>query len=187
MRFFEIIFLYDPRHYRCDHSPSRYYQRISTGINRWDLFLHCFIVGLAAAIKLSVVVAGYIGKSVKVSHQWLPVIAFAIVFIIVVLLVRMVAKIIEKSMQFVMLGWVNRLGGIIFYVALYVTIVSVLLFYADQIRLIPSSTSDKSLTYHYIQPLGPKAINALGSILPFFKNMFRELQDFFGNLSHKMS
>ena len=143
-------------------------------------------VGLAAAIKLSAVVAGYIGKSVKVSDQWLPIIAFAIVFIIVVLLVRLVARVIEKGVQFAMLGWLNRLGGIIFYVALYVTIFSVLLFYAEQIKLLRPATTDKSLTYHYIQPWGPKAINALGSVLPFFKNMFRELQDFFGNLSQGM-
>lgn len=144
-------------------------------------------VGLAAAIKLSTVVAGYIGKSVKISDQWLPLIAFVVVFIIVVLLVRLVAKIIERSVQFAMLGWVNRLGGIIFYVALYLTVVSVLFFYAEQIKLIQPATIDRSFTYHYIRPLGPKAINTLGSILPFFKNMFRELQDFFGNLSHKMS
>ena len=148
-------------------------------------FIALFI-GLAAAIKLSTVVAGYIGKSVKVSDQWLPIIAFAVVFIIVVLLVRLVARLIEKSVQFAMLGWVNRLGGIIFYVALYLTVVSVLLFYMEQIKLLQPATIDKSVTYHYIQPLGPKAINELGSILPFFKNMFQQLQDFFGNLSHKM-
>ena len=148
-------------------------------------FIALFI-GLAAAIKLSAVVAGYIGKSVKVSDQWLPVIAFAVIFIIVVLLVRLVAKIIERSVRFAMLGWVNRLGGVILYVALYITVLSVLLFYAEQIKLLQPATIDKSLTYHYIQPLGPKAIDALGTILPFFKNMFQELQDFFGNLSHKM-
>ena len=149
-------------------------------------FLALF-VGLAAAIKLSAVVAGYIGKSVKLSDQWLPLIAFAVVFILVVLLVRLVARIIEKTVKFAMLGWVNKLGGIIFYVALYLTIVSVILFYAEQVRLIQPVTTNKSLTYQYIQPLGPKAIEGLGTILPFFKNMFQELQDFFGNLSHKMS
>ena len=39
------------------------------------------IIGLAAAMKLSTVVAGYIGKAVKVSDEWLPVISFAVVFI----------------------------------------------------------------------------------------------------------
>ena len=40
-----------------------------------------FIVGLAAALKLSAVVAAYIGESVSVSQRWLPVIAFLLVFV----------------------------------------------------------------------------------------------------------
>ena len=145
------------------------------------------IIGLAAAIKLSTVVAGYIGKTVKVSEQWLPLISFALVFLIVVLLVRAVAAMIEKSVQFAMLGWVNRLGGVIFYTALYVTIFSVLLFYAEQMKIIQPGTTDKSLTYSFVQPWGPKAINGFGSIIPAFKNMFSDLEEFFGNLSQKMS
>ena len=80
-----------------------------------------FIVGLAAAIKLSAVAAGYIGKTVKISDQWLPVISFAVVFFIVVLLIRWGAKLIQKTIQFAMLGWVNRLGGILLFVVLIYT------------------------------------------------------------------
>ena len=56
-----------------------------------------FIIGLAAALKLSVVAADYIGKAVKVSDKWLQIISFAVVFLIVVLLVRLGAKFIEKN------------------------------------------------------------------------------------------
>src|SRR5882724_11609081 len=73
------------------------------------------IIGLAAAIKLSAVVAGYIGKTVKVSDQWLPVISFAVVFLLILLLVRLGAKAIQRTIELGMLGWVNRLGGIIFF------------------------------------------------------------------------
>ena len=77
------------------------------------------IIGLAAAMKLSTVVAGYIGEAVNVSDEWLPVISFAIVFIVVVLLIRLGANAIERTVEVVMLGWLNKLGGIIFYVAIY--------------------------------------------------------------------
>jgi membrane protein required for colicin V production len=145
------------------------------------------IVGLAAAIKLSTVVAGYIGKSVKISEQWLPLIAFALVFLVVVLLVHLAARIIEKSVQIAMLGWLNRLGGMLFYIALYVTIFSVVLFYMEQMKLVRPATIDQSVTYPFVQPWGPKAINSVASIVPLFKNMFTDLQDFFGKLSQKMS
>jgi membrane protein required for colicin V production len=145
------------------------------------------IVGLAAAIKLSTVVAGYIGKSVKISEQWLPLIAFALVFLVVVLLVHLAARIIEKSVQIAMLGWLNRLGGMLFYIALYVTIFSVVLFYMEQMKLVRPATIDQSVIYPFVQPWGPKAINSVASIVPLFKNMFTDLQDFFGKLSQKMS
>ena len=145
------------------------------------------IIGLAAAIKLSAVVANYIGKAVKISDQWLPLISFAVIFIIVVLLVRLGANSIQKAVETVMLGWVNRIGGIIFYIAIYTTIFSVILFYAEQIKIIQPATKEKSVTYFYIQPWGPKAINSVGSAIPAFKNMFAGLEAFFGGISQRIS
>jgi len=145
-----------------------------------------FIIGLAAAIKLSVLAAGYIGKTVKISDQWLPVISFVVVFLVVVLLIRLGAKLIQRTIQFAMLGWVNRLGGILLFVILYILIFSVLIFYADQLSLIKSETRDASLTYPYIQPLGPKVIEGFGKIVPIFKGMFNDLQEFFGQVSHNI-
>ena len=145
------------------------------------------IIGLAAAMKLSTVVAGYIGEAVKVSDEWLPVISFAVVFIIIVLLVRLGANAIERTAQVAMLGWVNRLGGIILYAALYITIFSVIVFYSEQLHLIKQPTIDKSVSYFFVQPWGPKAINGFGTIIPVFKDMFAELERFFSGVSDKIS
>ncbi len=149
--------------------------------------LVAIIIGLAAAMKLSTVVANYLGKSVKISEQWLPVISFAIVFLIVVLLVRWGAKAIQKIAESVMLGWVNRIGGVIFYCVIYITVFSVLLFYAEQLKIIKPATKEKSVTYSFVQPWGPKAINGVGTVVPLFKNMFADLEEFFGDVSQKIS
>lgn len=145
------------------------------------------IIGLAAAIKLSTIVAGYIGKAVNVSDQWLPIISFAVVFMLVVLLVRLGANLIEKSIEIAMLGWVNKLGGILLYASLYITVFSIVIFYAEQIHLIKQETIQKSVSYSFVQPWGPKAINLLGSVIPWFKDMFAELEKFFGTVSDKMA
>jgi membrane protein required for colicin V production len=142
-----------------------------------------FIVGLAAALKLSTAVAAWLGNSTTVSTKWLPFISFAIVFFGVVLLVRWGAKLVEKTFQMALLGWVNKLGGIIFYLALYTIIFSIFLFYAEKIQLLETSTIQASSTYNFIQPWGPKAIDGLGVVIPWFKNMFTELSNFFGQLS----
>ena len=145
------------------------------------------IIGLAAAIKLSAVVAGYIGKAITISHTWLPIISFIIVFIIVVLLVRLGANMLQKTVEVALLGWVNRLGGILLYIAIYLIIYSVILFYAEQVNLVKPDTIHNSVTYTFIQPWGPKVINGFASIIPVFKNMFTELQSFFEGVSQKMS
>jgi membrane protein required for colicin V production len=145
------------------------------------------IIGLAAAIKLSAVVAGYIGQTVKVSEKWLPIISFAVVFMIIALLVRWGANLIQRTAEAVALGWINRLGGIILYAAIYVTVLSVILFYAEQVHLVKVESINKSVTYSFIQPWGPKAINAFATIIPFFRDMFEELAKFFEGVSHRVS
>lgn len=145
------------------------------------------IIGLAAAMKLSIVVAGYVGEAVNVSDEWLPVISFALVFIAVVLLIRLGANAIERTVEIVMLGWVNRLGGILLYAAIYIVVFSVLLFYAEQVDLIRPETIEQSRTYSFIQPWGPKVIDSIGTIIPLFKGMFSDLELFFENVSKKIS
>ena len=68
-----------------------------------------FIVGIAAAVKLSAAVAVYLQDNLSVSAKWLPIISFAVVFLAVVILVRLVEKLFEKTFQMVMLGWINRI------------------------------------------------------------------------------
>lgn len=147
--------------------------------------LLAFVIGLAAALKLSAVVAEYLGTNTNISQRWLPILAFAIVFFIVVLLVRLGAKAIEGSLRMVMLGWLNKLGGVVFYFLLYFFVYSIILFYATQLRLIKPETVQTSFTYPIIYPMAPVIMDALGSVIPFFKNMFAELENFFDNLSKK--
>lgn len=145
------------------------------------------IIGLAAAMKLSTVVAGYIGSAVRVSDEWLPVISFAVVFLIVILLIRLGARAIEKTVEVAMLGWVNKIGGIVLFAAIYIVVFSVLLFYAEQMKLIQPDTINKTVTYSFVQPWGPKAINGFGSVIPVFKDMFAELELFFDGVAKKIS
>ena len=143
-------------------------------------------VGLAAAIKLSAVVAKQIGTTVKVSDHWLPVLSFIVVFIAVLLLVRLGAKAIEQTVKLAMLGWANRIGGIVFYIAIYISIASVALFYADQLKWLQPEVKEKSIAYPYIAPVGPRAISAIGYAIPLFKDTFSDLETFFGGVSESI-
>lgn len=144
-----------------------------------------FIIGLAAAIKLSAVAADYIGENVSVSQRWLPVIAFAAVFLVVVLLVYLGGRALEGVVNLAMLGWLNKLSGVVLFALLYLFIFSVLLFYADQLLLINQETKEASAFFLYLQPLGPKVISGLGVVVPFFQDMFAELSGFFEGVANR--
>jgi len=144
------------------------------------------IIGLAAAMKLSAVVAGWLKNSTNISSAWLPFLSFLAVMIGVILLVRLGAVFIQKTLELVLLGWLNKLTGIVLYAALYITIFSVILFYAEKIQWIKPETLLASKTYTFIQPWGPKAINLFGAVIPFFKGMFEELSHFFENIHQQV-
>ena len=97
------------------------------------------------------------------------------------------AKLIEKTFQVALLGWLNRIAGILLYAVLYLVILSIFIFYAEKLQLLRPVVIENSLTYHFIQPWGPKVMENFGKIIPVFKDMFTELGDFFNSLSNKIS
>ncbi len=145
--------------------------------------LFAFIIGLAAALKLSAVAANYIGEAISFSQKWLPFVAFFLVFLIVVLLVKLGAVIVEKLVNVVMLGWVNRLGGILFFILIYFFIYSIVLFYAAQLGVLKPTVTDNSFAYNLIAPLAPAIMEGIGKVFPLFRDMFEQLLDFFQSVS----
>ena len=147
--------------------------------------LLAFMIGLAAALKLSAVAAGYLGSNTNISQRFLPILAFVLVFLIVAFLVRLGARAIESALRLAMLGWLNKIGGIVFYLLLYFFIFSIVLFYATQLHIIKPQAEQTSVTYPIVYPMAPVVMDALGSIIPFFKNTFSDLENFFDHLSRK--
>jgi membrane protein required for colicin V production len=146
-----------------------------------------FMIGLAAALKLSAVVAHHLENSTGSTAKWLPVISFALVFFVVALLVTLAAGIIKKAVSLAMLGWVDKIGGIVLYIIIYTVIFSVILFFAEKTFLIKPETIATSSVHDYVAPWGPKVINNLGKIIPVFEGLFTELQTFFEKLGNKFA
>lgn len=146
-----------------------------------------FLIGLAAALKLSAVVAHHFETSSGISAKWLPVISFALVFIIVVILVNVGACILRKAVNMVMLGWLDKLGGVILYILIYTIIFSVILFFGTKTNLIKPETIASSTVYNYVSPWGPAVINSIGKMIPAFKDLFLQLESFFEKIGYKLA
>lgn len=143
------------------------------------------IIGVAAAMKLSSIVAGKLQHAININQHWLPFISFLIVLIIVIFLVRWMALIIQKALNMAMLGWANKLGGIVLFALLYLSIYSIILFYLTKMDIIKQETIAASFTYHFIEPFGPKVVDIIGAVIPVFKNLFQQLTDYFSSLAQQ--
>jgi len=144
------------------------------------------MIGMAAALKLTTVAVLYAQQHWDIHTRWLPVICFIALFVGVVLLVRLGATLMETLVEIAMLGWINKLGGIILYSAIFIIAYSVLLWIANQLYWLSPETKVQSVVYPWIEHLGPAVINGLGKIIPVFKDMFAGLQSFFDNAAKEM-
>lgn len=141
------------------------------------------VAGLAAATKLSAVVAVRLSDS---GYTWLPFISFLLVFVAVVLIIRIAGNMFQQAVQWSLLGWVNRIAGALLYLLLYAVIISVFLFYLSSMKWISPEATENSFFYNVLYPLAPAIIEKLGAWIPLFKDIFIELQAFFGGLEDKI-
>jgi membrane protein required for colicin V production len=143
----------------------------------------CGLIGLAAAVKLSSVLATHMKSDLHMSSRWLPVIAFILVFVLALLIIRWAGKLLEKLVQMVLLGWLNKLCGILLFLILYLSIYSIILFYGTKTQVISKQAMDDSHLYSLIAPFGPGVIRFITGFIPVGHDMFNALEGFFDKIA----
>jgi membrane protein required for colicin V production len=143
----------------------------------------CGLIGLAAAVKLSAVVATHMKSDLHMTSRWLPVIAFFLVFILVVLIIRWAGRLLEKLVKLVLLEWLNKLGGIPLFILLYLSIYSIFLFYGTKTQFISKQAVEDSHFYSMIAPFGPAVIRFFTGFIPYGQDMFVALEGFFDKIA----
>lgn len=126
--------------------------------------LAALILGIWGAIHFSYVTSDFLIENLNFNSEHLPVISFIVTFIVIVILVHIVANVVDKMVETIMLGFVNKLAGLVFGVLKAALILSIILLVFDKIdkdvKILPESTKSESRMYEPIRNLAP-------SIFPF--------------------
>lgn len=121
--------------------------------------LAALLLGILGAVMFSDFTSSLIIKKFDVSGQYLPIISFALTFIAIVIAVHILAKALNKLIDAIALGIINRLLGVLFSVlkiAFIVSIILVLINKADnKYNFIPDETKEKSLLYKPLSNFAP--------------------------------
>ncbi len=137
-----------------------------------------FFIALALALQFSGWAEGYLKKQTDSDSDWLAFLAFLLVLLGAIIAIRILGKIIEKSVELVMLGLVNRLAGIGLYSFIYLSLFAVVLVYLKQFDIIGNGTAIDSKSYIYLINFGGWVIDFFAEWLPAVKNLFNDTKEF---------
>ena len=141
------------------------------------------LLGLLVSLKLSQSLASWMLEKGFTTSGWAPILSYVVLFVAVVWAVNLVAKMLQKAIEGMMLGIFNKIAGGILYGFLGAVLWSSLLWLGGQSHLISPETVSGSKTYVYIAALAPWFFNWAGSVLPFVKDTFGNLQHFFNSVN----
>jgi len=139
-------------------------------------FIALFL-GAAIAVKWSHNTALYLSQWTGSHSPALPVISFVLLFIIVIILVHLLSKLLESIFSTVGLGFLNKFAGAFLWCLILTFVLSIMLWFANQLHWIGPQTRAASTTYNYIEPIAPAIIDGFSKVIPWFKNEFEHLED----------
>jgi len=121
--------------------------------------LAALLLGIFGAIKFSGLTANFLTEHFNINNDYIHIISFAITFVIIVILVHLLARMVEKLLKAVALGFVNRLLGIVFGVAKIAFIISVILVLVNKANrkynFLPEEEIEKSILYEPLSDFAP--------------------------------
>ena len=123
--------------------------------------------------------AGYISnilkEHTKIGSQWLPFIAFLVVLIGVMILLKMITGILQQSAEWLLLGWLNKLLGMVLYALIYGTILSAVLYFMILLGVVEKSSIKDSFSFSYLESWWPYFMKKLSLWIPSIKSSLSSL------------
>lgn len=107
------------------------------------------IAGIYAGMHLSYLVTPYLED--KVPETYLHLVSFIITFILVVLGLYLIGKLLEKIVDIIQLGFLNKMAGSAFGAIKFLIITSVIFYFAAQIGLFKPEESSSPIVYFYTE------------------------------------
>lgn len=127
------------------------------------------MLGIYGGIKFSESVSVYLQEYIEVSYRVLMLISFALTFLLIVIAIHFLAKVLEKFISLIALGFINKLFGAIFGLlktAFILSVILIIINMADKtLRFIPLEEKSKSVLYEPVSRLVPVVIPGVREIL----------------------
>ena len=153
--------------------PAIYFG-IKNGLVRQLVSFAVIYLGGMLAVRFAIPVSGFLettasGIDVTIPPHWLKIIAFALIFFAAAFVLNLLGRLIERLFKITLLGWLNRLLGVVLSLAIFITVLSLLVYFADSLNklmdFIPKEKIEESRLY-------PALLEGANTIFPYLKQLF---------------
>jgi membrane protein required for colicin V production len=143
-------------------------QGIFKGFISQAISLISIIVGVWASAHFTDIVYQWLAQYISGSEQVLKIAAFAIIFVAVIVVLILVGKLLEKVIELVMLGWLNRLLGAVFALAKWLLVMGLIVIGFNALNETFNLVNQETLAQSHLYQM----INNLANIVfPYLKNL----------------
>lgn len=129
--------------------------------------LAALVIGLYMAFYFSDFAANLLNANFDIDQKYVAVFAFILTFIAVIFLVITVGKILQKFIDILLLGFLNKLAGAAFGILKGALLLSILIFVINYFdfgsALIKTEQKEKSIFYEPIESIAPALYSWLDS------------------------
>lgn len=132
-------------------------------------------IGLIVAFQFAGYISNLLKEHTKIGSQWIPFIAFLVVLIGVMILLKMITGILQQSAEWLMLGWLNKLLGMILYALIYGTILSAVLYFMILLGVVEKASIKDSFSFSYLESWWPYFMKKLSLWIPSIKSSLSSL------------
>ena len=144
------------------------FQGIRKGFIAQAVSIISIILGIWASARFANIVSDWIAQYITASEQVLRLVAFALILVLVFLILAAIGKMLEGVIKLVMLGWLNKLLGVVFALLKTGLIVGLVIMafssLNDSFKFVQESVLNESIMY---PPLKKLAFE----VFPYLKDM----------------
>lgn len=127
------------------------------------------IAGVWASAKFADMVGTWLGQYLTASEQVLKIVAFALILILVFVVLGIIGKLLEGIFNLIMLGWLNKLLGVVFAAVKCLLIIGLVILAFNSlntnVNLVNPETLSDSVLYPIIKDVADKVFPYLQSLL----------------------
>lgn len=126
------------------------------------------IVGIWLSARFASAVSVWIGQWITASGQVLEIVAFALILILVFLALGAIGKLLEATIRLVMLGWLNRLLGVVFALLKTMLIVGLVIMAFNSLNVTFGFVKEEVLNQSMLYP---PLKNLANDVFPYLRDM----------------